>query len=287
MRKKVNRLERVIGGDWNEILHKEDKVGGREKSIEELAEFQNFIARMGVYEVCMQGHQFTWCNNRRDHSLLVLYDDGLSSNKRKPRFQLDSRWVSEEGLEEVVSNTWSSLGSGTPMFNFKEKIKKTRIALLKWSQALKSENAKKVEQLTIGLEEIKAKGGEKNWDCLDKVKRELEEAQCSVEEFWRQQSRNQWLTNGNRNTKFFHALTMKRRKTNAIKRLVVENGKVCESKQDIDKAIVNITLSYSPLLEVMMKSRFYNLSHVPSLLALTRSLWLMLMKRKFRMLYLS
>ncbi|GER55038.1 retrotransposon protein [Striga asiatica] len=116
------------------------KAAGKDKGPEELAEFQNFIARIGMCKVSMQGHQFTWCNNRRgkdfieerldrvfasydwifqyknalvlnclktasDHSLLVLSDDGLNIPKRRPRFQFDCRWIEKEGILEVVQDS--------------------------------------------------------------------------------------------------------------------------------------------------------------------------------------
>ena len=53
---------------------------------------------------------------------------------------------------------------------------------------------------------------------------ELKRAIKNEEIFWRTKSRVQWLQEGDKNTKFFHAQTMKRRRRNTIRGLKEDDG---------------------------------------------------------------
>ncbi|CAL1379058.1 unnamed protein product [Linum trigynum] len=54
------------------------------------------------------------------------------------------------------------------------------------------------------------------------------------EEFWAQTSRNCWLQEGDQNTGFFHANTIKRRNRNKILKLKNSEGIWLEEKLDMD-----------------------------------------------------
>lgn len=61
-------------------------------------------------------------------------------------------------------------------------------------------------------------------DCLEKnLKSELKNVLKEEELYWYQQSRVQWLKDGDKNTKFFHLSTIIRRRENKIERLKVYN----------------------------------------------------------------
>ena len=57
---------------------------------------------------------------------------------------------------------------------------------------------------------------------------------------WHQRAKIQWLGFGDRNTKYFHSMASERRKKNTIIGLCDEEGKYCETTEDI----ANIVVSY-------------------------------------------
>ncbi|CAA0837766.1 Unknown protein, partial [Striga hermonthica] len=268
------RQDWAIGGDWNEICCDADKIGGRLRTPSSYSDFNKFISDMGMNEVPFRGHPFTWCNHRShedfieekidrvfgsfqwlssnnnatvtsliksasDRTMLILDSNPNQLSKRKRRFIFDKRWLAMEGIEETVKSVWSAPNEGTPMFAVKEKLKATRVALLKWSQALNINKSGTIERLTLQLQEMREHSNNMNWDEWNKITIELDEAYTSEEEFWRQKARNQWLKEGEQNSKFFHALTIQRRKTNAITRLVDDNNILRETDEKIQDCVVD------------------------------------------------
>lgn len=59
---------------------------------------------------------------------------------------------------------------------------------------------------------------------LDKAEVELEELLDEEEYYWRARSREVWLENGDRNTKWFHTKASHRRKKNKIEGIYDQNG---------------------------------------------------------------
>lgn len=59
-----------------------------------------------------------------------------------------------------------------------------------------------------------------------------------------QKSRVQWLQESDKNSKFFHAYIVQRRKTNTIERLVKVEGGICETEEELE---AEVTRFYSSL----------------------------------------
>jgi hypothetical protein len=68
-----------------------------------------------------------------------------------------------------------------------------------------------------------------------KVVERLVELQNREETMWRQRSRFQWLSEGDRNTRFFHLRASKRKKRNRISRLVRVDGSTTEDQQELEQ----------------------------------------------------
>ncbi|GER33388.1 hypothetical protein STAS_09522 [Striga asiatica] len=195
------------GGDWNDTTCPEEKKGGRPRSLNSFSSFNGFISLMGMHDLGIQGHKFTWANNRQDegfveeqldrvfcslgwlslysnpvvaniflsssdHGMLILNSNNEQQSKKK-RFIFDQRWIQREGFEEVVKKAWSYFQMGTPMFCFQQKIKAVRMDLLKWSCNFRTENAKKIASLHKKLTELRWEGGLRDWKLWDDIQNQL------------------------------------------------------------------------------------------------------------------
>lgn len=54
----------MVGGDFNDILNKEEKLGGLEFTQMEAVDFAQCISNCGLNEVHFSGSKFTWWNER-------------------------------------------------------------------------------------------------------------------------------------------------------------------------------------------------------------------------------
>ncbi|GER50778.1 ferrochelatase-2 [Striga asiatica] len=188
----------VIAGDWNDILCEGEKNGGRLRPEASFWGFRTCLANFGGQEIYMEGYPFTWGNNRpakgyieekldrmvaslhwlqsypeakvinifrsaSDHNLLLLHTGTPQENKKR-QFCFDKRWLKKPGIKEEIQRAWSQPADGSPMFRLTEKIKATRITLLKWSRTFKTESAKTIEKITAEMKGLRKQGGTRNWE---------------------------------------------------------------------------------------------------------------------------
>lgn len=76
--------------------------------------------------------------------------------------------------------------------------------------------------------------------------KELSNALKAEEMFWKQKSRVFWLREGDKNTKFFHALTKQRRARNKITQLLDADGNLVEDEEGL---VVIATSYFSQIFE--------------------------------------
>ncbi len=70
------------------------------------------------------------------------------SFERKPRqFRFENNWLQVNGCEKVVREAWQLPQQGYLLYQVCQRIKACRVALLKWSQAIKRPTQKRVAQL--------------------------------------------------------------------------------------------------------------------------------------------
>ena len=98
---------------------------------------------------------------------------------------------------------------------------------------------KLVEELKEKVEDLYSNDDATSEEIRDALK-ELSTSLKVEEMFWRQKSRVLWFREGDRNSKYFHALVKQRRARNRITQLLDENGHVVEDEEEL----VAIATSY-------------------------------------------
>ena len=121
-----------------------------------------------------------------------------------------------------------------------KKIKKTRYELKDWNKAYFGMAQTRIKELEHKIEEIRG---------LDPTKEnlEFEAALClelndwlEKEEIkWKQKSREPWLGEGDRNSKFFHLSTLIKRRCNRINEIKLEDGTWLFGREVIGNYFIN------------------------------------------------
>ncbi|RAL38081.1 hypothetical protein DM860_000775 [Cuscuta australis] len=51
-------------GDFNTVLHMDERIGGNPVSLEEIKEFQDCLTNCGLEDLPFEGPKMTWTNNQ-------------------------------------------------------------------------------------------------------------------------------------------------------------------------------------------------------------------------------
>ncbi|TXG64077.1 hypothetical protein EZV62_011071 [Acer yangbiense] len=217
------------GGDFNEILCVDDKLGGSEKSVMDLCNFRNVVDECDLIDLGFTGPRITW-NNRRDGvanvqerldrilanckwidlfpgakiqhlgfnsldhcPLLVVFGEGSRgvNAKGKRAFKFEPFWLKEEECMSVVREAWNIGGLACSLEDIKGKLLVCALRLEGWSL------------IKFGF-----------------LKKAISSLQKEVEVLLIQAQ-----IRGDRNSKFFHAQASARKKKNTIALLKNEYGR--------------------------------------------------------------
>ncbi|XP_048620199.1 uncharacterized protein LOC125590614 [Brassica napus] len=168
----------------------------------------------------------------------ILADILIKPTRRSKKFKFDKRWLDNEELRQVILEGWKSPDLPANA-NIMEHISSCRKALSEWRRQHNINSAKLVEELKEKVEGLYADDNATTEEIAAALK-ELSDALKAEEMFWKQKSRVFWLREGDKNTKFFHALTKQRRARNKITQLLDANGNIVEDEE----GLVAIATSY-------------------------------------------
>ncbi|KAE8813206.1 LRR receptor-like serine/threonine-protein kinase FLS2 [Hordeum vulgare] len=184
-----------------------------------------------------------------DHRPVVLTRDGsprvqcLAASPRLPRFE--AKWLLEEDCDSIVENAWGKAMNPT----IKNRLAEVMGALSNWNREVLGDLRKRIKKIKSELEAIRKEPisdhqVRKEQTLSFKLER-LEEQENLV---WRQRAHANWLTIGDRNTRYFHVYASERKKQNSITRLKREDGVVVEDVEGIKSLITNyFTSLFTPM----------------------------------------
>ena len=252
-------------GDYNEILTEDEKRGGNSRPAWQMEQFQMVVDECNFQEIPFTGPKMTWCRGGGNDSIFERLDRGLANqewmerfkwsledhpmvstsdhlplvftiskcpivvNKRRNDFKFDNMWTRRTECELIVKKGWNVVGS------VGERVKRCVDLLSKW----KKEVVGHVNQNIRRKKEDMNRAYERaDYGVITACKKELNGLLHDEEVMWRQRSKALWLKDGDRNTKYFHAIASRRRIDNSIKKLETEEGRRIYKQEEFEAEII-------------------------------------------------
>ncbi|XP_060973692.1 uncharacterized protein LOC133038980 [Cannabis sativa] len=281
------QLPWLLLGDLNCIYSQEEKVGGRKVSYNDTRWLRNFMENTGSVDLQFIGNKFTWQNNRfsgglirerldraicspewlmnfasagvrnlpisvSDHAPIIL-DSHLFAVKGFIPFHFFEAWSWEASCKREIETVWVSSGVNATA-SFIRNIHYSKTALQSWKKNLVGTDERYIKELENKLEWIQSQPLS---DALSveeaRIHSQLSTSWAKLESMWRQKSRETWLSLGDRNTSFFHAATVIRKRRNNIWAIKDKDGRVWKDKKHIAEVInayfLDLFTSSNPNLE--------------------------------------
>ncbi|OMO83067.1 hypothetical protein COLO4_22714 [Corchorus olitorius] len=121
-----------------------------------------------------------------------------------------------------------------------QKLKITRNELRKWNKEVFGDVFRRKRILEERLTELQqGLGVKQNTEEERAARKELQDVLEQEQLMWYQKSRANWFVHGERNTKFYHTVTKRRRARNRITSIQGKNGQVLETTEEIELEFLN------------------------------------------------
>lgn len=140
-----------------------------------------------------------------DHRPLVTFFD-LKKKKSKSLFRYDRRLRNNPEVTDLIVQAWQA----QVLESVEKKLSRCRVAIIKWNMEQQLNSQKTIDALKEKLEEVMVDPNSLS-PAVTSMNEALKEAYKKEEEFWKQRSRQLWLTLGDKNTGYFHAITKGKR----------------------------------------------------------------------------
>ncbi|KAG7581014.1 Reverse transcriptase zinc-binding domain [Arabidopsis suecica] len=264
-------------GDFNEITGNHEKRGGKRRSESSFLPFRCMIENCGMIEVPSLGNLFSWVGrrscgtaghrvrrlikarldramaNEEWHSIfshtnveyLKLWGSDhrplLASIQNSPsrafkQFFFDKRWLGKPGFKESVYEGWNFPSPEGGIFT--QRVKNCRRTISKWKKSNSTNSEKLIKELQDKIDSAQEDDSISAAELLA-IKWKLCDAYREEEIFWKMKSRETWYQEGDKNTKFFHAITKQRRARNKILGLLNDDGMWVDKEVGIERLAVD------------------------------------------------
>ncbi|CAN1125969.1 LINE-1 reverse transcriptase homolog [Linum perenne] len=243
----------LLCGDFNSIRTMADKVGGAAFNSARCREFNQCADDCQLLDINFTGPRFTWfhgqirqrldravCNAewtvsfpevvvrhlpriRSDHRPILIHcPEGLVPHRSIRPFRFVAAWLEHDTFSPTLKNAWRhNVPTPAALTTLQSKLRR-------WNKDIFGNIFQRKKQLVLHLGNLESLNEERptaySLDLETKVRRELEMTLWQENVLWRQKSRSNWVSDGDRNTRLFHVATMKRRKHNKITGLRNELG---------------------------------------------------------------
>ncbi|XP_020206472.1 uncharacterized protein LOC109791576 [Cajanus cajan] len=252
-----NSLPWCVIGDFNDILSNQDKRGLIEHPTWLLRGFREAVMDSELVAIPLEGYNFTWTKSRgsptqveerldramatqswlnqfpdsrlinavaarSDHSPILLKLSMQTTLRTRQSFRFENAWLDEPGLSPLVEASWHR-GHFPDIL---DRLKSCSKDMDEWGRQLRLRFRAPIDACRRQLLELREKHDANFVSAFLEAQERLSTLLAREETFWKQRAKVYWLKNGDKNTKFFHAMASERKKKNLIQRLTKLDGTI-------------------------------------------------------------
>ncbi|XP_019438958.1 PREDICTED: uncharacterized protein LOC109344660 [Lupinus angustifolius] len=240
-------------------------------------DFKNFSDSTNLIHLQTRGAAFTWSNRRRgnaltekrldrslcnnewidswsqvacctlprisyDHHLILINSDN-GQLRVQPQFKFQKMWMHHHDCSRLVEEVWKKDIIGCSMSILSQKLKLLKKEFKVWNVevfGLVQDNVKLALEAVDFIQNNIAMNGpnDDNLEADRAAQQSLMQALTIEEEFWRQKSRLNWHTSGDRNTSFFHRVTKIKNSTKSLT-MLRSGGCLITDQSEIENLVLN------------------------------------------------
>ncbi|KAL5745800.1 hypothetical protein ACOSP7_026946 [Xanthoceras sorbifolium] len=153
-------------------------------------------------------------------SLMQGVHTGFDNRRHQHRFHLEDCWEDYPACGKIVQRNWQACLSTSTLRMVASSINKCASVLKGWNYSNLQFLRRNVTMKRQLLQQMSDSGSNFSWTDIQSIERQLNGLLSKEEMYWRQRSRNNWLKDGDRNTRFFHLSASSRCKRNRISGLL-------------------------------------------------------------------
>lgn len=258
-------------GDFNEILGNHEKDGGRTRPEGYFHEFRQMMRTCELVDLQSIGDRFSWVGQRGTHLVKCCLDRTMAnmkwlemfpasqtefleigesdqrplvtyitSEREDPRrcFRFDSRMIAKEGFTETVRRGWKGTGQVQLIqIPLVQRLSRCRQHISRWKRHHRTNAEERIGTLRAQLDRAVTSATTSQERRIE-IREELNQAYVDEEIYWKQKSRVNWLRSGDRNTRYFHAVTKGKRIKNTISVIQDESGVIHRGHKEISQVAV-------------------------------------------------
>ncbi|XP_065635520.1 uncharacterized protein LOC136070080 [Quercus suber] len=241
----------ICMGDFNELVSQEGKLGGAQRPNYQMQLFRDVIDECGFMDLGLQINHLR-CDSS-DHVPILLSLSGLGPPPRNKPFRFEEMWLSDSQCGDIVEATWRSMLDNDSDDAILTRVERCGRDLAWWDKNCFGNVRRELLKSRHLL--VQAKKESIRSGCNDQV-RELKVEISSLldkeERMWNQRLRVLWMSQGDRNTKYFHSKATKRHRRNSIRGIRDTQNQWKEDPESIASVLINfyqeLFLSSNPSL---------------------------------------
>uniref|UniRef100_A0A2N9IMG3 CCHC-type domain-containing protein n=1 Tax=Fagus sylvatica TaxID=28930 RepID=A0A2N9IMG3_FAGSY len=235
----VNSFSRqwLIIGDLNSVATRSKKKGGSSHGSITSKSFQNFVSNIEALDLGFIGPKFPWFNRRVGWvNVKERLDRGLCNDDWQrlfPKAGIRHLMAPNSDHNPILFDTHLELHKGIKPFRFEAmwKVQKDLVQCNKYFFGATKTQIRELEKKITKIQNLDPT--QENLALEASLSTELNEWLEREELKWRQKSRELWLKEGDRNSKFFHLSTIVRRRRNQITEIQLEDESWIHSRDNI------------------------------------------------------